>query len=285
MPDVVSGGRASERNSSQFPKPIHRRLGGRSRRANCPKQDHVRAREHPSRSASSRRDRVRPSGGRDMNPNALLAGARGRAVRAPTGLGLRQGFPPCLRRLPRPRRPALRRRVQRSLQRRQGSAGTSPARAATVASAALRRFRGRLAPRAHRRAACLAAEQPLTAALPLARTLGESDRKACPRHHASGPADDGPGWPSEATDCRSPCPPRHPGAVLALGATAERARKRPLRGYARARRVASLCGRLWIRIGAPWNLDASLAGRPLSLPQTVANLVVTASGIRAAATG
>ena len=39
-------------------------------------------------------------------------------------------------------------------------------------------------------------------------------------------------------------------------------------------------GRLWIRIGAPWNLEASLAGRPLSLPQTVANLVVTASGIR-----
>jgi cytoskeleton protein RodZ len=40
-------------------------------------------------------------------------------------------------------------------------------------------------------------------------------------------------------------------------------------------------GRLWIRIGAPWNLEARLAGRPLSLPQTVANLVVTASGIRA----
>jgi cytoskeleton protein RodZ len=44
-------------------------------------------------------------------------------------------------------------------------------------------------------------------------------------------------------------------------------------------------GRLWIRIGAPWNLEASLAGQPLSLPQTVANLVVTASGIRTAATG
>jgi cytoskeleton protein RodZ len=37
---------------------------------------------------------------------------------------------------------------------------------------------------------------------------------------------------------------------------------------------------LWIRVGAPWNLKASLAGRPLSLPKTVANLVVTASGIR-----
>jgi cytoskeleton protein RodZ len=37
---------------------------------------------------------------------------------------------------------------------------------------------------------------------------------------------------------------------------------------------------LWIRIGAPWNLEASRAGRRLSLPQTVANVVVTASGIR-----
>jgi transcriptional regulator with XRE-family HTH domain len=44
-------------------------------------------------------------------------------------------------------------------------------------------------------------------------------------------------------------------------------------------------GRLWIRVGAPWNLEASLAGRALSLPQTVASLVVTASGMRTAATG
>jgi cytoskeleton protein RodZ len=44
-------------------------------------------------------------------------------------------------------------------------------------------------------------------------------------------------------------------------------------------------GPLWIRIGAPWNLEASLAGRPLSLPQTVANVVVTATGIRRVATG
>ena len=39
-------------------------------------------------------------------------------------------------------------------------------------------------------------------------------------------------------------------------------------------------GPLWIRIGAPWNLEASLAGRRLSLPQTVADVVVTAMGIR-----
>jgi cytoskeleton protein RodZ len=44
-------------------------------------------------------------------------------------------------------------------------------------------------------------------------------------------------------------------------------------------------GQLWIRIGAPWNLEASLAGRRLSLPQTVANVVVTANGIRSPATG
>jgi hypothetical protein len=44
-------------------------------------------------------------------------------------------------------------------------------------------------------------------------------------------------------------------------------------------------GQLWIRIGAPWNLEASLAGRRLSLPQTVTNVLVTANGIRSPATG
>jgi transcriptional regulator with XRE-family HTH domain len=44
-------------------------------------------------------------------------------------------------------------------------------------------------------------------------------------------------------------------------------------------------GQLWIRIGAPWNLEASRAGRRLSLPQTVANVVVTTNGIRSPATG
>ena len=44
-------------------------------------------------------------------------------------------------------------------------------------------------------------------------------------------------------------------------------------------------GPLWIRIGAPWNLEASRAGRRLLLPQRVANVVVTASGIRRLAIG
>jgi cytoskeleton protein RodZ len=44
-------------------------------------------------------------------------------------------------------------------------------------------------------------------------------------------------------------------------------------------------GPLWIRIGAPWNLEASRAGRRLLLPQRVANVVVTASGIRTLETG
>src|SRR5438046_2740456 len=39
-------------------------------------------------------------------------------------------------------------------------------------------------------------------------------------------------------------------------------------------------GPFWIRIGAPWNLEASLAGRRLSLPQRVATVVVTGMGIR-----
>jgi cytoskeleton protein RodZ len=42
---------------------------------------------------------------------------------------------------------------------------------------------------------------------------------------------------------------------------------------------------LWIRIGAPWNLVASRAGRRLSLPPALANVLVTANGIRTLATG
>jgi cytoskeleton protein RodZ len=41
---------------------------------------------------------------------------------------------------------------------------------------------------------------------------------------------------------------------------------------------------LWIRIGAPWNLVASRAGRRLSLPPALANVLVTANGIRTLAT-
>jgi transcriptional regulator with XRE-family HTH domain len=36
--------------------------------------------------------------------------------------------------------------------------------------------------------------------------------------------------------------------------------------------------RLWIRIGAPWNVDATLNGRTLVLPATTGNVVVTPTG-------
>jgi len=40
---------------------------------------------------------------------------------------------------------------------------------------------------------------------------------------------------------------------------------------------------LWIRLGAPWNLDATIAGKPaVGLPTRTANIVVTRAGIRAA---
>jgi cytoskeleton protein RodZ len=37
--------------------------------------------------------------------------------------------------------------------------------------------------------------------------------------------------------------------------------------------------RLWIRIGAPWNVDASLNGKSVQLPASTANVVVTPTGI------
>ena len=38
--------------------------------------------------------------------------------------------------------------------------------------------------------------------------------------------------------------------------------------------------RLWIRIGAPWNLDAKLNGKPVVLPASVGNVVATARGLQ-----
>ena len=40
--------------------------------------------------------------------------------------------------------------------------------------------------------------------------------------------------------------------------------------------------RLWIRFGAPQNLDASLNARPVTLPQDTANVVVTAQAVHTA---
>jgi hypothetical protein len=43
--------------------------------------------------------------------------------------------------------------------------------------------------------------------------------------------------------------------------------------------------RLWLRIGAPWNLVASRGGHLLSLPQGVASVLVTSGAIRTLALG
>jgi cytoskeleton protein RodZ len=41
--------------------------------------------------------------------------------------------------------------------------------------------------------------------------------------------------------------------------------------------------RLWIRIGAPWNLDATLNGKAVQLPAATGDVVVTPTGLRATA--
>jgi hypothetical protein len=38
---------------------------------------------------------------------------------------------------------------------------------------------------------------------------------------------------------------------------------------------------LWIRIGAPWNLDATLNGKPVQLPGSLGNVVATPRGLQA----
>jgi hypothetical protein len=37
--------------------------------------------------------------------------------------------------------------------------------------------------------------------------------------------------------------------------------------------------RLWIRVGAPWNLDTTLDGKPVQLPATVGNVIAIPSGL------
>jgi len=45
-------------------------------------------------------------------------------------------------------------------------------------------------------------------------------------------------------------------------------------------RTARFSGRrLWIRIGAPWNLAATLKGRAVTLPPALGNIVVTPGGL------
>ena len=41
--------------------------------------------------------------------------------------------------------------------------------------------------------------------------------------------------------------------------------------------------RLWIRIGAPWNLDATVNGKAVQLPTSTGDVVVTRTGLRATA--
>ncbi len=55
--------------------------------------------------------------------------------------------------------------------------------------------------------------------------------------------------------------------------------ERTLEAGQRARFVA---GRLWLRIGAPWNVDATLNGRRAQLPTTLASVLVTPQALRLA---
>jgi hypothetical protein len=49
------------------------------------------------------------------------------------------------------------------------------------------------------------------------------------------------------------------------------------------RAVRFVAKRLWVRLGAPWNLNATLNGKSLPLPGSVGNVVITRAGLAAAA--
>jgi cytoskeleton protein RodZ len=50
-------------------------------------------------------------------------------------------------------------------------------------------------------------------------------------------------------------------------------------------RTRFVARRLWLRLGAPWNLTATLNGEPVPLPGTTANVLVTRGGVEAAQDG
>jgi cytoskeleton protein RodZ len=96
------------------------------------------------------------------------------------------------------------------------------------------------------------------------------------------------------TPAPTPAPPtgKHPATVARIVLAAARGRcwlsvhigsargtsvfERTLQPGQTARFVSR---RLWIRIGAPWNLDASLNGKSVQLPASTASVVVTSTGI------
>jgi cytoskeleton protein RodZ len=111
----------------------------------------------------------------------------------------------------------------------------------------------------------------------------------------SAPAPNGPRTVRTGTR-RGGAPPKPTAATLVLRATRGpcwlSVRKRSAHGSrlfegtlepGESRRFPG--GPLWIRIGAPWNLAASRAGRGVGLPQSVANVLATATGIHLLATG
>ena len=66
-------------------------------------------------------------------------------------------------------------------------------------------------------------------------------------------------------------------SVHMRSATGRQVFERTLQAGQTARFIST---RLWIRIGAPWNLDATLNGRTVQLPATTGNVVITAAELR-----
>ena len=60
---------------------------------------------------------------------------------------------------------------------------------------------------------------------------------------------------------------------------------RPIPPIEPGRTVHFVSKRLWMRLGAPWNVDAWLNGKPTVLPAQTGDAVVTARGVAAPAPG
>ena len=157
----------------------------------------VRDREQPSGGSRPPRGRLRAGRARDEDPRQVPARARGRAVRAAPGADLRQGLPAHVRRVPRPRRPAVRRRVQLALRQRRGARAARPALGGRPATAPPpparderrpRRARGDRDPDGHRHLGVEGERQQVAGD---ARRPRRSRRRPSPEGQAAAPRGDG----------------------------------------------------------------------------------------------
>ena len=213
------------------------------------------------------RARRSPRPSRDEDPRQVPARARGRALRAAAVAHVRQGLPALVRRLPRPRRAALRRRVQLALRRRRGR-GAAP-RARRVPAAQARAARpARVEHRPPRAGRDRGRHGARDRRLALRRRGRAEPCAGCSRHRRRRPH---AGADAGRDGARSSCAPTRGDSYLIVEVRRGAPAGSCLPGHARARPDAALHGQgaLAPRRATPQNVLVKLNGKRVKLAPAV----------------